>query len=142
MNDSIVPKWFTIVSVAALIWNLMGVMALVMGPVMNDAALNALTEAEHLLYLETPLWANIAFASAVILGALGSLALIMKKSISTIILMVSLLSVLVQMFHAYFISNSWEVFGPGGAIMPLMVIVIACLLVFLSVKAKSAGWIT
>ncbi|MDG1731911.1 MAG: hypothetical protein P8H39_02920 [Thalassotalea sp.] len=141
MNDSIVPKWFTIVSVAALIWNLMGVMALVMGPVMNDAALNALTEAERLLYLETPLWANIAFASAVILGALGSLALIMKKSISTIILMVSLLSVLVQMFHAYFISNSWEVFGPGGAIMPLMVIVIACLLVFLSVKAKSAGWI-
>ena len=141
MNDSIVPKWFTIVSVAALIWNLMGVAALVMGPVMNDAALNALTEAERFLYLETPLWANITFACAVILGALGSLALIMKKSISTIILMVSLLSVLVQMFHAYFISNSWEVFGPGGAIMPLMVIVIACLLVFLSVKAKSAGWI-
>lgn len=142
MNDSIVPKWFTVISVVALIWNLMGVMALVMGPVMNDAALNALTEAERSLYLQTPLWANIAFASAVILGALGSLALIMKKTIASLLLQISLISVLVQMFHAYFISNSWQVFGPGGAIMPLMVIIIAFALVYLSSKAKSSAWLS
>ncbi|TRX57489.1 hypothetical protein FNN08_02535 [Thalassomonas sp. M1454] len=120
----------------------MGVMALFMGPVMNDAALNALPDAQRTLYLQTPLWANIAFACAVIFGALGSLTLILKKSIATPLLITSLLSVLIQMFHAYFISNSWEVFGPGGAIMPLMVIVIACLLVFLSVKAKDSAWLS
>jgi MFS superfamily sulfate permease-like transporter len=55
--------------------------------------------------------------------------------------MLSLLGVVVQMFHSLFISNSFEVFGPGGMIMPIMVMTIAIYLVVLSKQAKEKGWI-
>jgi hypothetical protein len=135
------PKWFNIVASIAIIWNLLGVIAFVMGPALNDNTLVALSEAERDLYLATPLWATIAFGVAVFAGALGCIALLAKKSIAKPILTLSLIAVIVQMFHAYFISDSWEVFGPGGAIMPLMVIIIAIYLVMLSVKALKKGWI-
>jgi len=48
--------------------------------------------------------------------------------------------VLVQMFHSFFMSNSFEVFGPGGAVMPVMVMLIAIYLVWLSKRAQAQGW--
>ena len=57
-------------------------------------------------------------------------------------LQLSLLGVLVQMYHAFFMSNSFEVFGPGGMIMPVMVVVIAIYLVVLSRQAATKNWIT
>jgi len=36
--------------------------------------------------------------------------------------------------------RSFEVFGPGGMVMPVMVIVIAVYLVMLAAKAKSNKW--
>ena len=46
----------------------------------------------------------------------------------------------VQMFHAFFMSNSFEVYGPGGLVMPVMVLVIAIYLVTLAAKAKAHRW--
>jgi hypothetical protein len=83
-----------------------------------------------------PLWATIAFTVAFFSGALGSIALLMKKSICYHLFVASLVAVLVQMFHSFFISNSYEVYGPSGTIMPLMVIVIALILVRFAAKGK------
>ncbi|WNC67289.1 hypothetical protein RI845_12245 [Thalassotalea nanhaiensis] len=121
-----IPKWFTVVAVLALLWNLMGVMAFLQDPGATPA---------------TPIWVTMAFAFAVFGGALGCLLLLLKQALAKIILIISLASVLVQMFHAYFISNAWEVFGPGGAIMPVMVIVIAIYLVWLSQMAMQKSWL-
>ena len=43
---------------------------------------------------------------------------------------------------AIFMSKSFEVFGPGGMIMPIMVIVIAAYLVYLARQAKDKGWLS
>lgn len=134
-------KWFTPVAIIALIWNLMGVVAFIMSPVLNPGAMALLTDAEQAMYAATPLWATVAFAVAVFSGAIGSLLLIIKKAVAKQLLVASLVAVLVQMFHAYFISNSWEVFGPGGTIMPIMVILIAIYLVMLSKQAIANNWI-
>ena len=136
------PKWFTVTAIVLCIWNLLGVMAFIMGPTLNDSALAALPEVQQQMYLDTPLWAVIAFAIAVFAGTLGCVFLALKKCIAKPLLIASLVSVLVQMFHAYFISNSWQVFGPGGAIMPAMVIAIAIYLVILTNKAQRSGWIS
>lgn len=141
-SSSGAPKWFLIVGIIALVWNLLGVFAYIMQQTMSPADLAALSEAERSLYETTPAWATAAFAIAVHGGALGCLALVFKKSWALPLLVISLAAVLVQMVHAFFISNSIEVFGPGGMIMPVMILVIAVYLVFLARSAKEKGWIS
>jgi len=143
MNDSInVPGWFIIVAVLAVLWEAMGVMAFIQTITMTADDLFALSVAEQTLYNTTPDWANAAFAIAVFSGLIGALLLVFKKSIALPFLVLSLLAVLVQMYNAFFIMDSFAVFGPGGVIMPIMVIVIAILLIWLAHFAKSKQWIT
>jgi len=54
--------------------------------------------------------------------------------------MVSLAGIIVQNINSFFFANSWEVFGPEGAIMPVMVIAFAIYLITLAKKAKANGW--
>jgi hypothetical protein len=140
VSKSKAPTWFTIVAALLLVWNLLGVMAYLMQVTMSPEAIAALPEAERQIYENTPTWATVAFAVAVNCGALGCLLLLLKRSLAGLFLQLSLAGVLVQMFHAFFISNSFEVFGPGGAVMPVMVIVIAVFLVILAAKAKAKHW--
>jgi hypothetical protein len=148
MNDRIhtsnhsAPKWFIILAVVMAIWNLMGVMAFVMQMLMSAEQIALLPEKEQLLYQNIPLWVNIAFACAVLGGALGCIALALKKAIALPILWISLIGVLVQMFHAFFMANAFEIYGPGGTIMPIMVILVAVFLVWLANNAKGKGWLS
>ena len=134
------PKWFMVVSVVLLIWNLFGVMAYIAQVMMSPESLAALPEEQRQLYESTPVWATAAFAVAVNCGALGCLLLVLKRNLAGLLLQLSLAGVLVQMVHAFFMSKSFEVFGPGGMIMPVMVIVIAIYLVVLAAKAKTLRW--
>ncbi len=135
------PKWFIIVCIVAIIWNLLGVMAFTTGPVMNTEALNQLPLDQQQAYNDMPFWAKLAFAIAVFSGTLGSAALLLKKPMAKALLIMSLIGVIVQMFHAYFIGNSWEVFGPGGAIMPAMIVLFAIYLILLANKAQQSQWL-
>jgi len=139
-NTASAPKWFIIVAIIALVWNLLGVMAFAMHVTMTPEAIAALPDAERALYESYPAWTLIAFACAVICGALGSLLLVLKKNLAGPVLWVSLVGVLVQMGHSFFIAKSYEVYGPGSTIMPIMVIVIAVYLVVLAGRAKKSGW--
>jgi surface polysaccharide O-acyltransferase-like enzyme len=136
----VAPSWFTVVAVLALIWNLMGVMAYVMQVTMSPETLAALPEEQRQLYETTPVWATAAFAIAVNGGVLGSLLLLLKRNLAGLFLQLSLIGVVVQMFHAFFMSQSFEVLGPGSMVMPIMVIVIAVYLVILAVKAQKNRW--
>lgn len=134
------PTWFMVVAGVLLIWNLLGVMAYIMQVTMSPEALAALPEAQRQLYETTPAWATAAFAIAVNGGALGCLLLLLKRNLAGIFLKLSLAGVLVQMVHAFFMSKSFEVFGPGSMVMPIMVIIIAVFLVMLANKAKANRW--
>ena len=93
------------------------------------------------LYQDIPIWVNIAFGLAVTGGSLGCIALAFKKAIALPILIISLLGVLVQMYHSFFIAHAFDVYGPGGTIMPMMVFIIELYLVWLANNAKAKGWI-
>lgn len=143
MNNSnpTAPKWFVILVIVMAIWNLMGVMAFIIQMLMTAEQIATLPEKEQLLYQDIPLWVNIAFGCAVFGGTLGCIALFLKKTIALPILFISLAGALVQMFHSFFIANAFEVFGPGGTIMPIIVIIIAVYLVWLANNAKTNGWL-
>jgi len=134
------PKWFMVVSTVLLVWNLLGVMAYIAQVTMSPESIAALPEDQRRLIETTPAWATAAFAVAVNFGALGCLLLVLRKNLAGLFLQLSLTAVVVQMFHAFFMSKSFEVFGPGGLVMPVMVIVIAIYLVTLAAKAKAQRW--
>ena len=134
------PTWFMVVAVLLFIWNLLGVMAYVMQVTMSPEVMAALPDAQRELYENTPTWATAAFAVAVHGGALGCLLLILKKNLAGLFLQLSLAGVLVQMYHSFFMSRSFDVFGPGAMVMPIMVLVIAIYLVTLAAKAKARKW--
>ena len=136
------PRWFTTIVWVAFVWNLLGVMAFVMQMNMTPEVIAALPEKEQLMYQNIPLWATIAFGFAVSAGAIGSLCLALKKSLALLILIVSLIGVMVQMYHVFFILDSIAVYGPESAVMPGMVIIIAIGLVVLANKAKTNGWMS
>ncbi|NQZ09831.1 MAG: hypothetical protein HRT35_21990 [Algicola sp.] len=136
------PSWVNTVAALAIVWNLLGVVAFGGGLFITPEMLAELPQAEQDLHNATPGWAIGAFAVAVFGGLLGCITLLIKKAVALPILIISGVGILVQMFHAFFIVNSFAVFGPGGTIMPIMVIVIAIALIGLATKAKTQAWIT
>ncbi len=134
------PKWFMVVSVILLIWNLVGVMKYISLVTMTPEALALLSEAERQLHETTPAWATAAFAVAVNFGALGCLLLVLKRNLAGLFLQLSLAGVLVQMYHSFFMNKSYEVLGPVGLILPVMVLIIAIYLVLLANRAKTHRW--
>jgi uncharacterized membrane protein len=135
------PAAFWIIAVVALIWNIMGVMAYLAQAYMTDEAKALLPEAERALYSNIPAWVTAAFAIAVFGGTLGALALLFRKKWATPIFIISLLGIIAQMIYNFFISGAMDVYGPGGMIMPVMVLIIGFFLVWYSKKATANGYL-
>jgi len=133
-------KWFIVVVILAIIWNAMGVLAYISTVTMSAESLLELPAAQQKIHIETPAWANGAFAIAVFAGLLGCLLLLAKNTLALPVLIVSFIAIIVQMYNAFFIMDSFAVFGPGGTIMPIMVIVVAALLIWLAMHAKTKQW--
>ncbi len=135
------PTSFWIISGVFLLWNLMGVMAFFMQVTMGPEALAALPDAERALYEATPAWANAAFGLAVFAGALGSLFLLLRKAWALPALVASLVGIAVQLFHAFALSDAFQVLGAGGLVMPVLVTVGGISLLLFARSARSRQWI-
>jgi hypothetical protein len=132
---------FWIIGVAALLWNALGVMTYVMQVTMSDEALGALPETERMLYENIPAWVTAAFATAVFAGTIGSLLLLLRKAVAVPVFILSLVAIVVQMFHNLFIADTVNVMGAPAVAFPVLVIVIAVFLVWYSQTAKKKGWL-
>lgn len=137
----LVPTWFKVVSVIALLWNLLGLMAFVMQITMSQEAIAALPENQQPLYENVPLWVNAAFACAVIFGTLGCVGLVMRRKWALPLLVVSLVGVLVQNFHIFAMSDAVTILGPTIAIMPAAVILIGVGLLIFARSGIAKGWL-
>lgn len=136
------PVWFWIISVVALLWNLLGVNAYLQQAYQTDS-FKAMYNAEQLeMVNNTPAWATAAFAIAVFAGALGCLALLLRKSWAKPLLLLSFIGIVVQMVYNLFISKALEVYGPGAVIMPILVLLVGIFLIWYSKKAHANGWIS
>ncbi len=131
------PVWFWIVSVLALIWNGMGVMAYLARAYATDEMIAALPEEQQAEFLvEHPTWYTAAFAIAVFAGALGCIALLLRKKIAYILFVLSGLSAIIQ--HIYLFMNV----DIPSMVMPIMIIVVCLFLIWFSKNSISKGWIS
>ena len=130
------PIWLWIVSVLALVWNGMGVKAYL------DQAYN--TETYRAMYSEEqieiaanlPSYITAAFAIAVFGGILGSILLLLRKKLATVVFYLSLLAVIVQM--GYLLINDYA----SSIGMTVMIIAFALFLAWFANFSASKGYIS
>lgn len=142
MNTNSIPKSFWIISIAALIWNLMGLSAFFMQVMMTPETLATLSSEEQALYNATPSWLNLVFGMAVIAGTLGCIALLLRKSMAIPILILSLIAVIFQNAYYLLLTDAMQVYGVTALIMPAMVIIIGAYLIYFARDAQSKAWIS
>lgn len=132
---------FWIISAVALLWNIMGVIAYLGQAYMTEEVLKALPEGEQTYHNNVPAWVTAVFATAVFAGVFGCVGLLIRKKWATILFIISLIAVIAQFIYNVFIQTFVEVSGVK-MIWPIVVLVIAILLVFLSRKAAKEDWIS
>ncbi len=140
-SDSSPPAWFWVVSIVALVWNLMGLVAFVMQVSMTEEAIAALPVEQQPLYENIPIWATLAFAVATISGTLGCVGLLVRKAWAFPVFVLSVLGVLVQNGHMFLLTDALGILGPQAVVLPLIVIVIGIALVVYSKSTISKGWL-
>ena len=135
------PVWFWLVSVIALLYFLMDVSAFFMRVFMTDHVIMTMPEDQQHLYRNMPVWVNIVFAGEVFGGALGCIVLLRRKKWALPLFAVSLLGVLAQTFHIYFLSDAISAMGAPAVVMPLLAILIGTGMIALTRTAISRGWL-
>lgn len=130
------PVWFWIVSVIALLWNLIGVIAyLTMSFATEEMIANMPPEQQEAFLIEYPAWVTGAFALAVFCGFVGCVALLIRKKWAYTLFVVSAIAAIAQ--HIYIFLNI-EV---KDYIMPVLVIIFCIFLIWFSKLAISKQWI-
>ncbi len=136
------PRGFWIIAILALLWNLTGVVAYIMDVTMSPEALAALPSAEQALFASVPAWATGAYAIGVFGGLLGCAGLLLRKKWATPLFVISLVGVLVQFLHGFFMTEALEVYGRTAIILPLSVVAVAGFLIWYSKNATAKEWLS
>jgi vacuolar-type H+-ATPase subunit I/STV1 len=126
------PAWLRIVALLGLLWNAFGCYAYLqtVGVLSGgEAAMTAM-----------PAWVTGAFAIAVFGGVLGCLGLLMLKSWSRLLLILSLLAVIAQTVWLFGMSGA----APSGSALglPIAVILISLVLAWLAHDGAKKGWLS
>jgi len=132
------PKWFRPVAIAALLWNLLGCAAYLSDVMLSPDDLAKMTAAQQALHAARPAWSVAATAIAVWGGAAGCLALILRKSWATPLLLASLAGVIVQDVSLFVLTAERN---PVALALQGMVLLVGIGLVMLARKATARGWI-
>jgi len=131
---------FWIIGVVALIWNGMGVNAYLQSAFKTEAATVELNAEQLALLDSTPAWMTALFAIAVFAGAIGCIALLIRKKMATTLLMVSFIAATIQQLYWLFGTNAVEVFSyKKPYLMPILIIIFAAFLVWYSKDQKRKG---
>ncbi|WP_298555687.1 hypothetical protein [uncultured Algibacter sp.] len=135
-NSTNKPPIWLIVSIIALVWNAMGVNAYLQ-QAYNTESYQAMYSKEQLeIASNMPAWVTAAFALAVFAGALAAIGLLLKKSWSVKLWLLSLLAVIIQM--GYTLINGYE----SSMVMTIMIIVFAFIFIWFSRKSEANRWLS
>lgn len=130
------PIWFWVVSVIALVWNAMGVNEYLQQAYNTESYREMYTPEQLEIAANLPSWVTAAFAIAVFAGALAAIGLLLRKSWSVKLWLLSLLAVIVQM--GYLLINGYA----SSIVMTIMIIVFALVFVWFARMSQGKGWLS
>ena len=103
----------------------------------NTDGYRAMYTAEQLeINANMPAWVTAAYAIAVFAGALAAIGLLLRKSWSVKLWLLSLIAVIVQMGYA--LINGYE----SNMVMTIMILVFALVFVWFSRMSEAKGWLS
>lgn len=132
---------FWMVGVMALVWNILGVINFV--GQLNPNVVTSMPESHQAIINGRPIWATFAFAIAVFGGTLGSILLLLKKTIAQYCFLASLIGVMVQMIPNMRLAKSDISFGLLEIfIMMVLPLLVAAFLAWYTSRTSDKGWTT
>jgi hypothetical protein len=137
-----VPMWFWVVAVVALLWNIMGGMIFLTEMFSQEALMEGMTDEQKAWVRSTPSWIYFVFGLSVATGLLGSIGLLLRRNFPVILFSISFVAVLVQMIYTMVIAGGLQVMGPSGAVMPVIVTVLAFIWLVASIYFNRQGWLS
>lgn len=143
MSTSIIktPTLFWVISILALLWNIMGVMAYLGQVYITDETLASLPEADQFYIKNVESWVTAAYAIAVFTGALGCIALLLRKKIAKKLFIISLIAFLAQSTYNFFIQEFMEV-QPLQMAWSFIILSTCIFLVWYSTIAIKKAWVS
>lgn len=130
------PFWFWLISVVALIWNGMGVNAYLQQAFDTESYRAMYSEEQLEIAANMPAFITAAFAIAVFAGTLAAIGLLLRKSWSVKLWLLSLFAVIVQM--GYLLIKGYA----SSLVMTVMIIVFAVLFYLFAKKSEAKGWLS
>jgi hypothetical protein len=144
MNEEMkaaIPRWFWIVAVVALLWNLMGCMIFVSEVFAKEAMMESFTEEQKAWSRAVPHWVYAVFAVSVVTGLVGSIGLLKRRPIATRCFGISFVAVVIQMGYTMLIAGGLEVMGPSGAVMPVLVVSLSTVWLSFGLYCNAKAWL-
>ena len=138
-NTQKTTNWFWVLGVLFFIWNAWGAKEYLGQALITPEQLASYPEDQRALLEMTPAWVTSAFAIAVWGGLVGAILMLLRKAFAQLMFMASFVGVLVQMFYNFFIAGAYDVYGPGGLIMPIMVLIIGIYSIYYTGQCKANG---
>ena len=129
---------YWLISIVALFWNFMGIIAYLGQAYISDYALKMLPEENQLYFSNVPAWVTAAFAVAVFGGFLGAIGLIIKKKWAYFLFVISFLALVAQHVYNFFIQNYIEMTG-SQMILPIVTFMVALFLIYFSKQKSQLG---
>ena len=130
------PIWFWIISVLALLWNLMGVLAYLSRHFITEEMVAEMEpQLQYEMGIEHPAWYTALFAFAVFGGVLGALGLLLRKKWAYMLFLISSICATAQQIYYVVTVEGTD------KIMPTLVIIVCMFLLWYSKHSIKKEWI-
>ena len=129
---------YWLISIVALFWNFMGIVAYLGQAYISDDALKMLPEENQLYFSNVPAWVTAAFAVAVFGGFLGAIGLTIRKKWAYFLFVISFFALVAQHVYNFFIQNYIEMTG-SQMILPIVTFIVALFLIYFSKQKSQQG---
>lgn len=134
------PRSYWVISILALAWMLLGVMAWTFDLMTDEQALASMSEPQRQLYAARPQWLFGVYAVAIFSGLLGAIGLLMRKRWAIVLLALSLVAIVVQFGYTFFGLDAVRLLGTGQALpFPIVIFAIGAALLWFASRARRSG---
>jgi len=117
-----VPRWPALLF---LLWNLLGCAMFALQSTQDLDALARTDPLQAQIWRAMPIWAWIAYLVAVLAGALGAVALLLRSRLAILLSLLCVVAVLVQFSYTFLMTDLLALRGAATLILPGIIILIA-----------------
>ena len=135
------PRWFFVFVSLMIVWNLLGLFAVIADLRLTAADIAALPPKQQALYAARPIWSVYASVVAVVGGTAGCIALVLRRRWANLLLIASLAGIVFQDLGLFLVAGDSLSANPVALIMQSVVLLIAVMLIGLCRLADSNAWL-